>query len=65
MRKGTEGGTRAFDEVLNDYLEPLRIPAARGFPIGHVDDQWTLPIGTLARLDADAGALHLLEGGVA
>jgi muramoyltetrapeptide carboxypeptidase len=65
MRKGAEGGTRAFDEVLRDYLEPLGIPAARGFPIGHVDDQWTLPIGARARLDADAGALHLLEGGVA
>ena len=65
MRKGAEGGTRAFDEVLKDYLGPLGIPAARGFPIGHVDDQWTLPIGALARLDADAGTLHLLEAGVA
>jgi len=65
MRKGAEGGTRAFDEVLKDYLDPLGIPAARGFPIGHVDDQWTLPIGTMARLDADAGTLHLLEAGVA
>jgi muramoyltetrapeptide carboxypeptidase len=65
MRKGAEGGTRSFEEVLRDYLEPLGIPAARGFPIGHVDDQWTLPIGARARLDADAGTIALLEGGVA
>ena len=65
MPKGAEGGTRAFDEVLLDYLEPFGIPAARGFPIGHVDDQWTLPIGARARLDATAGILSLLEAGVA
>jgi len=65
MRKGAEGGTRSFDEVLHEYLEPLGVPAARGFPIGHVDDQWTLPIGARARLDANAGTLALLEGGVA
>ena len=65
MRKGAEGGTRSYDEVLRDYLEPLAVPSARGFPIGHVDDQWTLPIGARARLDAGAGTLSLLEGGVA
>jgi len=65
MRKSAEGGTRPFDEVLRDYLEPLGVPAARGFPIGHVDDQWTLPVGARARLDAGAGSLTLLEGGVA
>ena len=65
MRRGAEGGTRSFDEVLRDYLEPLGVPAARGFPIGHVDDQWTLPIGARARLDASAGTLSLLESGVA
>ena len=65
MRKGAEGGTRSFDEVLRDYLEPLGVPSARGFPIGHVDDQWTVPIGARARLDAGAGTLSLLEAGVA
>jgi muramoyltetrapeptide carboxypeptidase len=64
MRKGAEGGTCAFDEVLRDYFEPLGVPAARGFPVGHVDDQWTLPIGARARLDAEAGTLSLLEPGV-
>ena len=65
MPKGAEGGSRGFDEVLHDYLAPLGIPVVRGFPIGHVDDQWTLPIGVRARLDATAGTLALLEAGVA
>jgi len=65
MRKGADGGVRSFEEVLLDYFEGPGIPVARGFPIGHVDDQWTLPIGARARLDAAAGTLTLLEGGVA
>jgi muramoyltetrapeptide carboxypeptidase len=38
---------------------------AYGFPVGHIDDQWTLPLGVLARLDADAGELDILEPAVA
>lgn len=65
MKRGAgDGGALAFDEVLATYLEPLGIPAAYGFPIGHVDDQWTLPIGVRARLDASAGEVELLESAV-
>jgi muramoyltetrapeptide carboxypeptidase len=65
MRKGTSDGALGFDEVLEHYVVPLRIPAAYGFPIGHVDEQWTLPIGVRARLDADAGEVEILEAAVA
>jgi len=64
MRKGTGDGALGFDEVLFTYFGPLEIPVAYGFPIGHVDDQWTLPIGVRARLDADAGEVELLDGAV-
>jgi muramoyltetrapeptide carboxypeptidase len=65
MKRGAgDGGALAFDEVLATYLAPLGIPAAYGFPIGHVDDQWTLPIGIRARLDASAGEVELLESAV-
>jgi hypothetical protein len=30
-----------------------------------VDDQWTLPLGVRARLDADAGEVELLDAAVA
>ncbi len=48
-------------EVLLQYFEPLDIPVVYGLPIGHIDSKWTLPLGTLARLDADAGTITLLE----
>lgn len=51
-------------DVLRDRLGDLGVPVAYGFPFGHVADNWTLPVGARARLDADAGALELLEAGV-
>jgi muramoyltetrapeptide carboxypeptidase len=58
-------GALGFDEVLATYLLPLGIPAAYGFPVGHIETQWTLPLGVRARLDADAGEVELLEAAVA
>lgn len=52
-------------EVVRDLLGGLGIPVAMGFPFGHVEDNWTLPMGIRARLDADAGTLELLEAAVA
>ncbi len=64
MKRTTSDGGFGFDEVLASYFEPLKVPTAMGFPIGHVDDQWTMPIGVRARLDADAGEVELLEPAV-
>ncbi len=64
LKRAMTDGALGFDEVLATYFLPLGIPVAYGFPIGHIDDQWTLPIGVRARLDADAGELELLEAAV-
>lgn len=64
MDRGTGTGALGFDQVLAHYLLPLKIPVAYGFPIGHIDDQWTVPVGARARLDADAGEVEILEGAV-
>ena len=53
-----------IEDVLRDLLGDLGIPVAYGFPFGHVEDNWTLPVGVRARLDAGVGTLELLEGGV-
>lgn len=53
------------EDVLRERLGDLGVPVAMGFPFGHVDDNWTLPMGARARLDADAGTLELVEGAVA
>lgn len=64
MRRGTSEGALGFDEVLSTYFEPLGVPVLSGVPVGHVDDQWTMPIGVRARLDADNGEVELLEAAV-
>jgi muramoyltetrapeptide carboxypeptidase len=62
-RAGRDGAL-GFDQVLATYLEPLGVPVAYGFPIGHIEAQWTLPLGVRARLDADACEIDLLEPAV-
>lgn len=64
MSQGGDGGALGFDEVLHTYFGALGIPVAVGFPFGHIDDQWTLPIGVQAELDATRGELSLLEAAV-
>ncbi len=64
LRRGTPDGALGYGEVLATYLASLGVPAAYGFPIGHIDDQWTLPLGVRARLDATAGEVELLEPAV-
>jgi muramoyltetrapeptide carboxypeptidase len=64
LARASRDGAMGFDEVLGTYFEPLGIPVAYGFPIGHIESQWTLPLGTRARLNADAGELELLEPAV-
>lgn len=60
-----DDGEAIAHELLHDRLGGLGIPVAVGFPFGHVDDNWTLPVGVRARLDADAGTLAIVEPAVA
>jgi muramoyltetrapeptide carboxypeptidase len=64
MKREMGDGVFGFDEVLLQYFGPLGVPVAYGFPVGHIPDQWTLPLGVRARLDAGAGDLDLLEAAV-
>lgn len=64
LQRGGRDGAMGLDHVLTHYLGPLNVPVASGFPIGHIDAQWTLPLGIRARLDADAGEVTLLDSAV-
>jgi muramoyltetrapeptide carboxypeptidase len=64
LNRAMTDGVLGYDEVLATYFLPIGVPVAYGFPIGHIDDQWTLPLGVRARLDADTGELDLLEAAV-
>jgi muramoyltetrapeptide carboxypeptidase len=48
---GAEGGGRQFDEVLGELAHSLGVPCLAGIPVGHIADQWTIPLGAMATLD--------------
>lgn len=49
------------DQVIDQYLVPLGIPAFTGANFGHVGNQLCLPSGAEVELDADARTIRLLE----
>jgi len=51
------GGGRPFDEVLGEIAEELGVPCLAGVPVGHIDEQWTIPLGATAELDTRARRL--------
>ena len=53
-------GARFLADVLGETAARLGVPCIAGVPVGHIDDQWTLPLGAMAELDADARALRIL-----
>jgi muramoyltetrapeptide carboxypeptidase len=57
-------GSLTVTDVLRDHLLPLNVPAWSGAMIGHVDRQFTLPVGTEVEVDATAGTLRMLEPAV-
>jgi muramoyltetrapeptide carboxypeptidase len=50
---------RPLDDVLREAADVAGVPAIAGIPMGHVDDQWTFPLGAHAELDADACTLRV------
>ena len=57
------GDFRDWDAVrawAAEIAGALAVPCLLGVPVGHIDDQWTLPLGAAAELDADEGALVVL-----
>lgn len=54
----SDDGARTLDEVIEETAETLGVPCLAGVPVGHVDDQWTLPLGATTTLDAGARTLH-------
>jgi muramoyltetrapeptide carboxypeptidase len=51
------GGERTVAEVLAEAAERTGVPAICGAPVGHMDDQWSVPLGLTAELDADENRL--------
>ncbi len=47
--------SRALRTVLREHAEALGVPALAGLPVGHGPRMRVLPLGYVARLDAEAG----------
>ena len=50
-------------ETLHDRLGDLGIPVVSGASFGHIEEQWTLPIGVSATLDTQTQTLSIDESG--
>jgi muramoyltetrapeptide carboxypeptidase len=57
-------GDYSAEDILRERFAQLKIPILSGFPAGHGEEHWTLPLGVKVRLDADNSALELLEPAV-
>jgi muramoyltetrapeptide carboxypeptidase len=60
---GSYGGL-TLEEIFNDHIKPLGIPAWQGAMIGHQQPQWTLAEGIEVEIDATAGTITSLEPAV-
>ena len=54
-------GSLTLEQILDDYIGPLGIPAYRGAMIGHLRQQFIVPVGGRVEMDADAGTFRMLE----
>lgn len=54
-------GSLTLEQIFDDHIRPLKVPAYRGAMIGHIREQFIVPVGGKVELDADAGTFRMLE----
>ncbi|MGF1515592.1 MAG: LD-carboxypeptidase [Elainellaceae cyanobacterium] len=64
-RCSAEGDSLTLEQVLQDHIQPLGIPAWSGALIGHVEPILTLPLGIEVAIDAEQGVIQMLQPAVA
>lgn len=50
---------RTLIELLSEFAKRTTIPCLANIPVGHIADQWTVPLGSIAELDADSKTLSV------
>ena len=53
-----------LDEMFEDNLKDVNVPVSYGFSFGHIKDQFTMPYGIKAKMNAKERTLEFLEGAV-
>jgi muramoyltetrapeptide carboxypeptidase len=61
--EGSES-TLSIEEILDELIAPLGIPAIANVPIGHGKHMATMPLGVRARIDGAGKSLEVLEAAV-
>ena len=56
--------TLSIEEILDELIGPLGIPAIANVPVGHGRDMATMPLGATARLDGGGKTLEVMEAAV-
>ena len=56
--------TLSIEEMLDELIGPLGVPAISNVPVGHGKHLATMPLGARVRVDGDAKTLEVLEPGV-
>ena len=55
----------SIEEILDELIAPLGIPAIANVPVGHGKHMATMPLGATVRLDGGAKSLEVTEAAVA
>jgi len=56
--------TLSIEQMLDELVGPLGIPAIANVPVGHGKHMATMPLGATVRVDGDAKTLEILEPAV-
>lgn len=51
------GGGRPLDDIITEFAEALGVPCLAGIPVGHIAEQWTIPLSATAHLDTASRTL--------
>ena len=57
--------TLTIEEILDELIAPLGIPAIANVPVGHGKHMATMPLGARVRIDGGAKTLEVVEAAVA
>lgn len=60
-KPGNGYGAFTVDQIMDQYIIPLGIPAYIGAMIGHIPKQFIIPVGARVRLNANEGSLTILD----
>lgn len=50
-----------LEQVFDDHIKPLGIPAFSGAMFGHIENNLTMPVGIPAEIDAQKGSISMAE----